>query len=173
MRKQRIKGVHSSQTVESLLANCDEVGDCFEWKGYFCNGTPMVSHGGTMKSVRRLMLELHAVEIPAGHFVFPRRCKNERCICREHMAVESQAKRASRIGALASGNPMRNRAVSATRRRLHAKLTIEQAREIRLSEDSYADLAIRYGVSKTMVGNIKRNVYWKEHVTPFAGLGAR
>lgn len=172
MRKPRIKGVLSAQTIESLMANTDEVGDCNEWKGYFCNGTPMVSHNGQMMSVRRLMLELQGEEVPTGTYAIPK-CDNGRCVCSEHTVLETGKKRVKRIGALSAGNPMRNAAVSATRRRLHAKLNIEQAREIRGSEDSYSVLAERFGVTKTMVGHIKRGVYWKEHSSPFARLGAR
>lgn len=169
MRKQRIKGVHSLQTLETLMANTEEVGDCLEWKGYACNGTPAVSHGGKIVMVRRLILELEGSPLTPNFFAVTK-CRNSLCVCREHIVREHKNDRASRVAALASTGVMRNIRVSETRRRLHAKLTIEKAREIRSSNETYAILAQRFGVSTSLVGQIKRGNQWKEHGSPFAGL---
>lgn len=169
MRKARSKGVYSLQTLESIIANTEEVGECQEWKGYFCNGTPAVSHDGKMVTVRRLILALEGEPLPPTDFAVPK-CRNERCVCRAHIVREHQKDRVRRLASRAATNVLRNITLSETRRRLHAKLTIDQVREIRASDDSYAVLAKRFGVSKSMVGNIVRGRYWKEHSSPFAGL---
>ena len=54
-----------------------------------------------------------------------------------------------------------------------AKLTAEQAREIRESLESGPVLALRYGVNKSLINNIKRGEAWRVYASPFAGLGAR
>ena len=51
-------------------------------------------------------------------------------------------------------------------------LTIEQAREIRMSDESGPVLALRYGVDKSLINGIKAGRNWKEYsnTNPFAGL---
>lgn len=45
-----------------------------------------------------------------------------------------------------------------------ARLTIEQVREIRSSSEAAMDLARRFGVGKTTVGQIRRGVTWRSDV---------
>ena len=69
--------------------------------------------------------------------------------------------------------PARIAKLAAYGRAHRAKLTLDQARTIRMSDESGTVLAERYSVSRQTVNRIKAGTAWREVSTPFAGLGAR
>ena len=63
-------------------------------------------------------------------------------------------------------------AYTAARARPITKLTIEKAREIRLSPDSTVTLVKRYQVDRSLIQGIKAGKRWRDYSNPFAGLMA-
>lgn len=163
----RARAVH---TVESLLARTEEVGECRVWTGYSCNKTPQVEHEGKIVSVRRLIVQLRGDPIK-GKF-FGVKCHTELCVCPEHIIQRSAVSHA-RVMAKASAKHQASKSLAqviARRKRTDIKMDMDKAREIRKSEESGQALAVRYGVSRSLINKVKRGVYWKDSANPFAGL---
>lgn len=68
---------------------------------------------------------------------------------------------------------VRSAKIAATKRAQMAKLTIEQVREIRQRTTTIVQAAEKYGVHPSKISLIRRHQIWREHSTPWAGLGAR
>lgn len=166
--KNRPQTVH---TLESLYANTIEEGECLLWNGYVGNKTPQVCHAGKMVSVRRLILTLEGKTLaPGDHAACG--CGVETCIA--HIEHRTKTQHAVAMGkALGRNQILRSSRMAQAARESRAKLTIEQAREIRCSDESGPVLASQYGVNKSLVARIRRNEAWREFSTPFSGLGAR
>lgn len=94
-------------------------------------------------------------------------CKNVRCINPDHLRVVSK-KTVFKITDYK--NPVRSAKLSAYARATRAKLNMEQAREIRLSDKTHRELALEYGVNKATIGNIKAGRTWKETGNLWRGL---
>ena len=168
----RRRGSVTMQTVESIMARTTEYGDCQEWTGHFGNKCPLVRHNGSMVSIRRVLLGLAGLPIKVGEFAAPA-CGNFRCVCQDHIVRHTRAQHVRAMAKLSNQSPTRGLKISIARRAHHSKLSIEIARTIRQSEDSNAELATEHGCTRSMVASIRRGQSWKEHGSPFAGLGAR
>jgi hypothetical protein len=94
-------------------------------------------------------------------------CGNKRCINPDHLRVVSK-KTVFKITDYK--NPVRSAKLSAYARATRAKLNIEQAREIRLSDKTHRELALEYGVNKNTIRNIKAGITWKETGNLWRGL---
>lgn len=96
-------------------------------------------------------------------------CGNKSCINPDHLKISNKS-------AVLKGsqndynNPVRRAKLSAYARANKAKLSIEQAREIRMSDKTYRELALEYGVNKATIGNIKSGRTWKETGGIWSGL---
>lgn len=80
------------------------------------------------------------------------KCDNPPCCNPEHLfpgTPEDNLKDASRKKRMIWGSASH-----------YAKLSEEQVKEIRLSNDTHASLGINYGVSREAIGRIKRNETW-------------
>lgn len=160
-------------TMETLFAKTIEVGNCLEWQGYTANGVPMICHAGKMVSVRKLMLDLQGVEVKKGAQMGCT-CLSRNCVEPSHIVQRDKKQHAKHM----SLSPNRNETariakMTATSRKTRAKITIDQAREARASEEAHHVIAARFGVSRGIVTRIRAGTAWKEHTSPFAGLGAR
>lgn len=160
--------------IETIRNRCRECGDCWEWissatrdhhKRY-----PQVKIGpGAPKLVRRVAWELVRGPIKSGLSISPD-CGNPYCVNPAHMAclTESQkSKRAAKRGTLMTA--AKAKAISDTRRK-SAKISVEIAQIIKVSDESGPALAERYGVDRTLVSKIRRGQIWKDYSNPFAGL---
>ena len=160
-------------TVETLLAKTEEVGDCREWTGYMGNNVPMANHEGRFLAVRRVMLMLSGVpEEKIGYAC----CKhgNQRCVNPDHIVNRSQSQHSKLNGKRGAKNEIvRVTKMMAYGRTHRAKLTLEQAREIRVSTESGPVAAKRHGVSRQTIDRIRLGISWRDLGSPFAGLGAR
>jgi len=160
-------------TLDEIQARSIECGECWHWSGYggLHGRHPQVKEpGGKVKLVRRLAFEVKNGPIKPGLLVLPT-CGDPRCINPEHQRAltESQkGKRAAARGAFSS--PARGAKIAASRRATSAKITLEQAIEIRMSDESGPVLAKRYGVHRSRINTIKRGDGWKDYRNPFAGL---
>lgn len=163
--------------LESIHARCIEVGDCWEWQGAYSGGrNPYVRYKGRGTTVRRAVLDLIGERQKSNlHCVALSTCDNPRCVNPDHLrwATHSEVMRAAGAKGLLSGI-VRAAKIAAYKRAATSKLTMEMVRAIRASNEKYADLAARYGVSAGVIESVKNHRNWKEYDNnPFAGLGAR
>lgn len=161
--------------LEAIQERVEEEGECWHWTGYGGkNGHhPQVKIDGSVKLVRRLAYAAKRGEIKDGLRVVPV-CDNPKCINPDHQRCLTEAqkgKRAAKKGAFSS--PLRGQKIANARRQAAGtKLTMEQAREIRMSTESGPVLAARYGINRSLVGCIRRNERWQDYSNPFVGLMA-
>lgn len=152
-----------------LLSRTVQDGECMLWLGP-SNGSdyPMVSVQRKNKPLRTIMAVL-LKRTKTKNQVMTTTCGNKRCISPDHLRV-------SRRSSVLKGttfdynNPIRIAKISAHARANKAKLTIEQAREIRVSDKTHRELALKYGVNKATIGNIKAGRTWKETNNLWRGL---
>lgn len=159
------KTLHS---IETLHALCEECGDCWEWGRYYANSVPYVFQGGRMMSVRKLMMELTGGIRGTKKLQFGTSCGNAKCVNPEHVVGRTAEQHARHMGRLGGGEIKAAKIQKSWAGR--TKLTREQVQEIRLSDETLAVLAARYGVSKTYIGKIKRGVVWRQYGGMWAGL---
>jgi hypothetical protein len=156
-------------TLESLKKRTIEVGECWEWQGYFGNKVPAVCNDGKMISVRRLFSDLLDGKHPAGGFIVPK-CENIKCVNPDHSKHMTHSKFAAMSGKKAKGSLTRKVKIQAFRHTFNAKLDWEKADEIRVSTEPSRQIAARFGVDKSLVCKIRAGKAWIRYNTPFAGL---
>jgi hypothetical protein len=100
------------------------------------------------------------------------RCGEKCCLNPKHLFESTTSAVAIRAGQRGAFSSFARRAKIAASRRGKMKLNIEQAREIRMSDESGPVLAVKYGVNRSLINNIKRNRAWRDYSNPFAGLMA-
>ncbi len=158
-----------------ILDSTEEVGDCLIWQGAD-NGegrphyTPHLP--GLGKLVHRAMFKLNGGKVGIGQ-PLGCRCREKMCVNPDHYFPSSYKdchKKAAKEGVYSS--PVKSAKIANTKRAKHAKLTIEIAREIRMSDESGAVWAKRLGVDPSVPNGIKAGTRWKEYSgsNPFAGL---
>lgn len=154
-------------TIESIYAQCEEVGDCLEWQGRTQNGSPQVYIGrvngcSRYRTARRVLMELlKGVPIPATLRCVAS-CGNGRCMA--HLALRTYTQigvAAAKRGSTPSARAARTRGA---RSRASTKLDIEKARAIRASDLTDAEEARQHGVNRTLIGAIRRGKVWREAV---------
>ena len=156
-------------TLETLLARTVEVGECYEWQGYVKNGTPQVSHGGKMMTVRRLMHELQGKSVK-GYFLSPG-CDNPLCVNPAHTVVRTTAAHLRRMNKNVNKGGLMRVARLQHAARGRRKLTDEQVIQIRVDPRPSRAVAAEHGVSKALVCSIRRGDARRLIATnPFAGL---
>jgi len=154
-----------------LLDRTEEVADCLLWTGCTTKqGYPTYKPFGEPCSlVRRVMFELN------GGVLEPRvpvvtTCGEKLCIHPGHLkqsTTKAVAHAAAKRGAFSS----RARAAKiAASKRKTAKLTLEDARAIRLSTETGPTLAALYGVDRSLITGIKAGTRWREYSSVWGGL---
>lgn len=148
-------------------------GDCWEWHGCMQGSIPMMKHGSKVANVRRLVLIERGV--PMTGFIATYTCGNAKCVNPDHTARSTRTKMNRRIMAdmNTATNTLRIKRIAEVKRRTDAKLSLDDVSQIRASDEKHEDLAARYGVSKSLIGRIRRGEMWKTFsASPFAGLFA-
>lgn len=143
-------------TLESLLANTDEEGDCLLWRGYLPHpAAPMVYHQGRMVSVRRVIFQLLGYTDTDGFYAAS--CGSGRCILPDHIVYRDASEHAShmarRINAMPAVDALRHAKAARTRRKA---VSDEALLEILSSNDSAPELSRRLGISKTLITKYRR-----------------
>lgn len=159
--------------IEKIQAHSVACGDCWEWHGCMNGQIPTMKHGGKVANVRRLMMIDSGV--PMKGFIATYTCGNPKCVNPEHTARSSRAQMNRRImdNMSSATNALRSKRIAEVKRRTDAKLSRADVDQIRASGDTHQDLATRFGISKSIIGRIKRGEMWKTFsASPFAGLFA-
>lgn len=152
----------------AMDGNVKEDGDCLIWTGRlsYSNGHP--KHGSLV--VRRVVWQAENGPLKPKQLVTVT-CGNPKCLA--HLALTTK----SEVGKKSNADPRvraikRMKAIENSRKK--AKLDMDKARAIRLSDDNNHVEAAKWGVSHGLVSKIRMNKAWQETApNPFAGLGAR
>lgn len=166
----------SADTLVDLRATiADRVvedGDCLRWTGSCVNGHPYIRLSGRSMLVRRALWESERGPIPAGR-ILRCTCGLQRCINLDHAKLTTYRAVGKELGALGvMSGPVRSARIAAVKRAgKQAKISQQQAREIRHSDESSTVLAARYGLSVSTVCRIRNGQMRREFAgNPFAGL---
>lgn len=130
---------------------------CWLWTGtIFRNGYGRMNFGyrGSGRGAHRVAWELYHGHVPEGMCVL-HRCDTKLCVNPDHLFLGTSA-----------DNCMDRHAKGRTRTssgEAHgsAKLTADQVLEIREGKGTLNEMASRFGVSFSVVGQIRRNEIWR------------
>lgn len=135
-------------------------GDCWPWKGAKdSSGYGHLGIGGKLSKAHRLSLAISGVDVSASP-VIRHKCDNPECVNPSHLLrgthadnMRDKVERGRSPGFSGENNPS-------------AKLTDEQALEIRASDEKGRVLAARYGISEAQVSKVRLG-------KTFKGIGGR
>lgn len=157
----------------ALIDRTEELADCLLWTGSTTSGghPTYKPFGCKCTLVRRDVFRL------GGGVLNPNvplitTCGEKLCINVAHIKPSTPKK----IGQAAAArgawkNKDRSAKIAAAKRsQASAKLTIEIARDIRLSTESGPVLSKRHGVHLSVINGIKAGNRWKDYSSPWAGL---
>lgn len=163
------------ESLGDLFSRCDELGDCWIWRGYCSNGTPMV-WSGKFIPVRRIVWRLQGNPQPTcGRPYYIARCGNARCIsCVDVLSHKQFMARAARLLARSdeAANLARRMKLSAAQSR-RTKLDDATVASIIASPLTSAELARENNVSETLIHRYKTGSSIRARrlmANPWAGL---
>lgn len=161
-----------TQTLDTIMARTDEVGDCLEWQGMIRNGTPLIRIARKMHTVRRIIRDMLGSPAAEGNYLAPS-CGNPKCVKPEHIIERTKAQHMKRIASLVDHNhPIRIAKLQKSKR--HLRVVSDEGLAIIRSDSRKAeDVARELGVSKSLVKKIRRGDAYREVSAvsnPFAGL---
>lgn len=164
----------TARTILNLMAILDrteELADCILWTGATgASGHPIFKpYGGPCTLVRRAVFEMSVGGLVRREPI-DTTCGEKLCLNPSHMERSTTAKIAQKAASMGAWSGKARSAKIATTKRAKGKLTIEQAREIRMSTESGPVLAARHGVNKSLINGIKAGRNWKDYTSMFAGL---
>lgn len=155
--------------LDRIMSGCIEEGDCLIWQ----HGSAKIPHlniDDKKVSIRKLMLQLHGVEILPQSKVFGVSCQTPHCVAVEHIRQRTYAQHGKYFGNLGVySGPVKIAKMAATKR-AKSKLDDEKVAEIRASDKSSMALSAEYGVAASYITSIKAGKLWKNYASPFAGL---
>lgn len=164
------------QTLEMmhLLSSTEEYADCILWTGATTRqGYPIYKpYGCGCTLVRRRVYELTTGPLETRVPIVTT-CDEKLCINPEHLRKSTTSAVSLKAGARgAFSGKARGAKIAAAKRANNAKLTMDDARVIRMSDESGPVLAALYGVHRTLISGIKAGTRWKDYSNPFSGLMA-
>lgn len=161
-----------SGLLDYVGARTAEDGDCLRWTGTLYNGHP----GGTLDRkkilIRRALYERANGPIPAGKIIRCT-CNTPLCVQLKHCKLTTYRDVAKECGALGlMSGPVRSARIAATKRAgTQAKISQDDARAIRASEEPQIVLAERYHIAQATVSKIRLWQVRREFVgNPWTGL---
>jgi hypothetical protein len=161
-------------SIEAIRANCDEVGDCWEWRGAMDCTAPVMRPAGSRKlmPVRRVVMTLTGKSVD-GRLACAK-CLNDRCVNPEHAVGLTRQQLQQRTAQVTQygRSPARSAKLALARRR-HSQMTEEIVADMRASGLSTRAAAAAFGCGQTAAADILAGRTWRDYSSPFAGLGAR
>lgn len=160
------------QTIESILARTDEVGECLEWQGIMGHSTPQIRIDRRLLTVRRVIREMLGRPAKPGNFLAPS-CGNPKCVKPEHI-IERQPHQHMKVmaGKIDHNHPIR--VAKLQKAKAHLRVVSEAGLTLIRSDDRKAEeVARELGVSKSLVTKIRRGDCYRDiraSSNPFAGL---
>lgn len=160
--------------IKHIRDRSTEDADCWLWRqACTSNGTPtMHPPGGPRRTVAvRRFLAAALGHVIAGK-VATNTCRDPRCVAPHHLLVTDR----STLGKMThqhsgyASQPARRAKIAAAKRQRYAKLTPEQAREIRIGTERLRDVAARMGIAYATAQRIRVGQAWRDYSSPFAGL---
>jgi len=149
--------------IERVTSHAIPVGNCWEWNSAMSKNTPTLMWQGQAQTVRRVLAKEY-LNYSIDNMLVTTRCRNPKCVRPKHLLVctrkELQAL-LSKEKRLTPGHVVRAKLSVAARRR--ARLTLEQAQEIRIAEGTHKEIATQYGISQSTVSAIKSGRIWREY----------
>ncbi len=159
-------------TLEAIKANCDEVGDCWEWRGALDGKAPLMRISMTRRlvPVRRWILE-QAGKMKEGCLACAK-CNNPRCVAPEHAVALTRQQLQERTAKTTNygSSIARQKKISAARRAQGTVLTEEIVREMRECGMTSRQAAARYGCCQYAAWQAISGKTWKDYSNPFIGL---
>jgi len=170
-----LTSVLEAETLEmmKLIERTEEFGDCHLWTGSTTDqGYPTYKpFGCNCALVRRAMFQLNGgVLVPRVPIVTT--CGEKLCINPAHLKASTVSAVGKEAGNRGGWKSKTRCAKIATAKRKTGKLTMEIAREIRMSNETGPVLAARHGIHRSLVTKIRSGDAWKDYSNPFAGLMA-
>lgn len=163
-------------TLESIQSRCEEVGDCWEWQGYYATGNkvPYVSNDGKMVAVRKIVAALSGRDVSKASN-WGTRCGNWRCVCPDHVVGRTDRQHSQHMAGLVNHQaPARiARMQQVARGRAVCKLDLDQVEAIRLDPRPVGAIGQAFGISKSQAARIKSGKAWKQvtaSANPWGGL---
>ena len=165
------------RTVADLRERCriDETTGCWHWGLAVVHGKPKVHFTAPDTGVRtsmhgqRAAVYLRDRVAPAKGILVWRKdsCHSRDCVNPAHAVMGTPAEHGAyvRRTGMMRGLPQTIAANRRIARTKLAKLTAEQAQDIRCSDEPNAALSERYGVAQSAVSSIKRGEAWKDVMT--------
>lgn len=161
-------------TLEAIHANCDEVGDCWEWRGALDGSAPVMRPEGSSRlvPVRRVVLSLTGKN--ADGKLACAKCCNDRCVAPQHaVALTRQQLQQRTANVTQYGRSLARSAKLAHARRQRSHLSSEIVAEMRASGLSSRAAAAAFGCGQSAASDILAGRTWQDYSSPFVGLGAR
>jgi len=159
----------SLERIQEILSlKATEDGDCLIWNGRLSKSCGHPKYGDMV--MRREVWKARKGPLKAGQLVTTT-CGNPKCL--EHLAITNKSEVARRSNADPRVKASKRVSAAIVARARATKLSMEKAREIRLSDESDTALAKAYGVDHSMISKVRKNRAWVESFSsPFAGLMA-
>lgn len=158
--------------LERVKEKCIEDGDCWIWQGMWISHAPRMWSEDKYVAVRELLMrELGRLRLNAKFFGTT--CGDSRCVCPDHVAQRTKSEHLSfrgKLGASGASLQIRSARCATTQRAAVGKITLEEARNIRMSDKTIRELAEEHGIAKETVRRIRVGRTWKETSNHFAGL---
>lgn len=160
--------------LEAIRANCDEVGDCWEWRGALDGSAPVMRPSGERRlvPVRRVVLELSGKKLKGK--LACASCVNARCVAPAHAVGLTRSQLQTRTAKESRyGNSHVRSAKMAAARRARSSLTMEKVLEMRASGLSTRAAAKRFGCAQSAAADAMAGRTWKDYNSPFTTLMGR
>lgn len=145
---------HTKDTGQRFWSKVEKGDGCWLWLGS-CDsmGYGHIKIGGRLTKAHRFSWELANGPIPSGLHAL-HRCDVRRCVRPSHLFIGTHAENMADRSAKGRGADQKGEANGS------AKLTHEQAREIRAASGRHQEIATRFGISPSAVSKIKLGKLW-------------
>lgn len=163
-------------TLDDIKARCDEVGECWIWKGTFLRGRFPVFRAGpkTLYAKREAWVAHNGKPVPDGMCVVNKKaCNDYKCCNPSHLTLATKKQVLQKVVADGKLHTTKIKAKIAKSKRAKSKLSDEAVAEIRYGDEPIPVLAARHGISEGYGYMIRRGDSRQDFSSPFQGLGAR